>query len=148
MQTQEFGWVAYVTADDGSVLLGFPWTDHADQVLVRADSSALPVNVDESGWDDLDQGWWAHVAVEDSDVYVAETDLDAIDRLEEPYLVENAAPGVVLVNGVEVRWNVVGKLSWDEAWLLARESCRRGNPEPVGDWADERADRLVMHAES
>jgi hypothetical protein len=55
MHSEEFGWHAYVTDDEGSVLLSFPWTDHVDQILMSVDSSALPVNVNEKGWDDLDQ---------------------------------------------------------------------------------------------
>lgn len=142
--TEAFGWAAHVTGDDQLVLLSFPWTDHVDQILLNADSGQLPVNVTEEGWDDLDQGWWGRVVLEGSDVYVAQTDHDAISDLELPHRIEQSAPGIVLVNGVEVCWNVVSRRLWDEAWRLAAESCRTGTPAPVGDWADEEGRRFIV----
>jgi hypothetical protein len=142
--TEDFGWHAHVTGNDQLVLLSFPWTDHADQILLNADSAQLPVNVTDEGWDDLDQGWWGRVVLEGSDVYVAETDFDAITDSAEPHQVEKSAPGILFVNGVEVRWNVVSKRLWDEAWRRAVEACQHGNPAPVGDWADEEGRRFIV----
>ena len=141
--TEDFGWHAHVTGDDQLVLLSFPWTDHADRILLRADSAELPVKVTEEGWDDLDQGWWGHVRLGGSDVYVAETDNEITDA-EAPPRIEQSTPGLVVVNGVEVRWNVVSKRSWDEAWRRAVDSCRAGSPAPVGDWADEKCERFTI----
>jgi hypothetical protein len=142
----ELGWHAHVTDDDGEVLLSFPWTDHVDEILTKEGSSELPVEVPVEGWQDLDQGWWASVVLDGDDIYVAETDFDAIADVPEPDRIENPTPGVVLVNGVEVRWNVVSKRAWGEAWDAAREACRQGTPAPVGEWDDEPGSRIVIHA--
>jgi hypothetical protein len=45
------------------------------------------VELTEEGWDDLDQGWWGRAIVDGPDVYLAETDLEALtdlrgDRIE------------------------------------------------------------------
>jgi hypothetical protein len=138
------GWHAHVTDPDGDVLLSFPWTDHVDRILAKADPVELPVSVSEEGWDDLDQGWWGRVLLVGNDVYVAETDLDALLDVASPNRLDNPAPGVVLVDGVEVRWNVVGRQSWDEAWKQAVEACRRGGPTPVGEWEGEPGSRIVI----
>jgi hypothetical protein len=139
----DMGWSAYVTGEDGSVLLSFPWTDHVDQLLA-ADSAELPVNLSEKGWDDLDQGWWGCVLVSGPDVYVAETDFDAITDVNDPDRVEASEPGVLLVGGVEVLWNVVSRDSYDQAWQGAVEACRRGSPSPVGKWASKKQYRVLV----
>ena len=139
----DMGWSAYVTGEDGSVLLSFPWTDHVDQLLT-GDSAELPVNLTESGWDDLDQGWWGCVVVSGSDVYVAETDFDAITGVTDSDRVEPSEPGILLVGGVEVRWNVVSSDAYEQAWQEAVETSRRGNPSPVGEWASKEQYRLSV----
>jgi hypothetical protein len=140
----DMGWSAYVTGEDGSVLLSFPWTDHVDQILTRADPAELPVNLADKRWDDLDQGWWGCVLVDGPDVYLAETDHDAITDVTEPSRIEPSEPGTVLVDGVEVRWNVVIKRSYDEAWQQAVAACREGHPSPVGQWKSEDEYQVIL----
>jgi hypothetical protein len=140
----DLGWGAYVTGEDGAVLLSFPWTDHVDRILTEADSTELPVVVTEEGWDDLEQGWWGRALVVGSDVYLAETDFDAITDVSDPNRVEHSDPGVVLVDGVEVQWNVVSKDSYDRAWQQAVEACRRGDPSPTGEWASGSEGRRMV----
>ncbi len=144
----DLGWHAHVTDVDGYVLLSFPWTDHVDRILINDDPGQLPVTVPQEGWDDLDQGWWGRVMPDGSDVYVAETDFDAITEVTDQSRIENPVPGLVLVDDVEVRWHVVSRGSWDKAWTQAVEACRRGHPAPVGEWDDDSNGRLVIHESS
>jgi hypothetical protein len=139
-----FGWHAHVTSADGTVLLSFPWTDDVDELLRAEHPLELPAVVTEEGWDDLDQGWWGQVVVVGDDVYVAETDFDAILDARPPLLLRGAAPGVVHVNDVEVRWNVVNRRAWDAAWDRARRACLQGQPAPIGKWADGHGERMIV----
>jgi hypothetical protein len=140
----DMGWHACVAGEGGSVLLSFPWTDHVDQILSGVDLTQLPVNVTDKGWDDLDQGWWGRVLVDGPDVYLAETDHDAIIDVTEPSRIEPSEPGMVLVDGVEVRWNVVTRRSYDKAWQEAVAACREGHPSPVGEWKSEDEYQVVL----
>jgi hypothetical protein len=131
------GWHAHILGENGAVLLSFPWTDHVDAILTGPEPRELPVELTEEGWDDLDQGWWGRAIVHGPDVYLAETDLDAItDVLGDR--IQCQEPGIVLVDGVEVRWSCVSRVSYDAAWERAIEACRRGAPSPVGRWAEGR----------
>ena len=64
------------------------------------------------------------------DVYIAETDFDAIMEAA-PTRVVPIQPGKVYVNDVLVTWNCVGRELYDEAWRAAIKSCRRRQPSPV-----------------
>lgn len=76
----DLGWHAHVADPHGEVLLSFPWTDHVDRILKTENSTELPLKATAEGWDDLDQGWWGRVVLVGGDVYVAETELDALPR--------------------------------------------------------------------
>lgn len=55
-----FGWKAQVVGDDDEHLLGFPWTDHVNRILLGGNERGqLPVDLSAGVWDDLKQGWWA-----------------------------------------------------------------------------------------
>lgn len=144
MHSWVFGWHAHVTSPDGTVLLSFPWTDDVDELLRAEHPPELPADLTEGGWDDLEQGWWGQVVVVGEDVYVAETDFDAILEARPPLLVRAAADGVVLVNDVEVQWNVVARRAWAAAWDRARRACVDGQPAPRGKWADDQGKRLII----
>jgi hypothetical protein len=120
------------------VLLSFPWTDKANRMLAWGMPSELPVEVNEEGWDDLEQGWWARAIVAGPDLYLAETDLDEMTDVRDHSRIEYPEPGIVLVDGVPVTWNVVARKSYDLAWRHAIKSCRRFNPSPAGRWDPER----------
>jgi len=151
-QDREFGWHAYVLGEDGAVLLGFPWHDHADTSLAGsrlwrpstwfriADSFPLPLPAE--GWDDLEQGWWGSVVPDGDRVFVAETDFDEItDRpLTE---IEPREPGIVVAGGVPILWSCTPRRAWDRAWEDAIASCRRGRPSPVGSF-DPESGRFVL----
>jgi hypothetical protein len=124
---------AYVVGDEGEVLLGFPWVDRVNWLLALGWTSELPVDVGEEGWDDLEQGWWVSVLVRGPDVYLAETDFDAISDVQDASRIEYLEAGTVLVDGVVVGWNVVPRQAYDDAWRRAIRSCRRFRPSPVGE---------------
>jgi hypothetical protein len=128
-----FGTHAYVLGDDGQVLLGFPWVDRVNWLLALGWTSELPVDAGEEGWNDLEQGWWASVLVRGPDVYLAETDFDAMSDVRDASRVEYLEPGTVVVDGVEVNWNVVPRRAYHDAWRRAIRSCRRLRPSPVGE---------------
>jgi hypothetical protein len=140
------GWHCHVIGDDGAVLLGFPWTDHVDVILSGDELGELPIQLGEDGWDDLDQGWWGCVIVDGPDLYLAETDHDAISSVVDSTSLRPGGQGIVLVEGVEVRWNSVGRTRYDAAWRSAIETCRQGTPSPVGKPSDDYR-RFVFVAE-
>jgi hypothetical protein len=134
--SSELGWHAHLVGDDGDVLLSFPWVDHVNEVLA-GEAEELPTVARDDAWDDVEQGWWGWVKAEGDDVFVAETDLDALSRVSPSPTVERSAPGVVIVDEVEVRWNVVDRSRYDRAWRDAIAACRRGRPSPVCEWAPD-----------
>lgn len=138
----DLGWHAHVVGEDGCVLLSFPWIDRVDEMLTGARPCELPVEVPPEGWDDLDQGWWGRIIVDGLDLYLAETDFDAMTHVRDSNRIEYPQAGIVLVDGVEVRWNSVSKSSYQGAWRQAIEACRKGTPSPVAQWQGE--DRLVV----
>jgi hypothetical protein len=144
---RSLGWHAYLVGDDGRVLLSFPWYDHVDVALGGVSrwsfapwrllfADGPPTEVGEEGWDDLEQGWWGFVIPDGGDVYVGETDLDAITETEPPLRIACEQPGHVLVNDVLVTWNCLARNAYTEAWREAIRSCRRGRPRPVGERRD------------
>lgn len=139
----EMGWHAHVVGDEGIVLLSFPWIDRVDEILRNAEYVELPVELDEEGWYDLEQGWWGRVIVDGPDLYLAETELEAMCDIVDQQSMESPKRGVVLVDGVEVRWSCVSKAAYDAAWKQAIEACHQGAPSPVGRWAED-AHRLVL----
>jgi hypothetical protein len=123
-ETDGLGWHLAVTADGGQIL-SFPWHDSVDELL-RSSPTRFPVSADET-WEDLDQGWWASVVPCDDDVYLAESDLDALFSVTDstPALVRL---GLVEVGGVPVTWHRVDKSEYARAWATAIETCRSGGP--------------------
>ena len=143
---QPFGWHCYVVGDDGAVLLDFPWTDHVDEILSGDVRVELPIQLDDEGWDDLDQSWWGRVIVDGPNLYLAQTDFDAISSVVDPTIQHVLGHGIVVVEGVEVRWNSVGRAQYDAAWRKAIEACRHGTPSPTGNVSDDHR-RFLLAAE-
>lgn len=120
---RDMGWHAQILGDDNEYLLGFPWHDNIDETL-RADPSSLPINLEDERWDDLEQGWWAVVIPVESWVYLAETDLDALVKVEDAPKIVCHTPGIVHVDGVEVRWARAARHSYEAAWSAAAARVR------------------------
>jgi hypothetical protein len=121
----EFGWHAHLVGDDDEHLLGFPWHDHVEKMLLARRGGGLPIDL-AGAWDDLEQGWWASAIPAGSRVYLAETDFDElVDKAREPSNISRTGPGKVSVDGVEVRWNSVPRVAYDQAWERAIGRFRR-----------------------
>jgi len=137
-------WQAHLVSTDGEVLLAFPWHDHADRILLASASGELPTQADEEAWDARVEGWWAWVKADGPHVYVAECDGDEIDRIRRAHKLEHCSPGLVAVDNVEFSWNRVPRVAYDRAWQDAIDTCRTGQPSPVGEWISEApADRRL-----
>ena len=78
----------------------------------------LPVDLSEGEWDDLEQGWWARVIATGGEVYIAETDFDALLDASERTLAL-VRPGLVTAGDVEIRWSRVQRNVYDDAWRRA-----------------------------
>jgi len=130
-------WQAHLVSTDGEVLLAFPWHDHADRLLLRPGNRELPIHADEEVWDAMVEGWWAWVKADGPHVYVAECDGDQIDRIRRRPKLEHRSPGLVAVDNVEFSWSRVPRVAYDRAWQDAIDTCRSGQPSPVGEWISE-----------
>jgi hypothetical protein len=124
--SEELGWGAELVGDAGQHLLGFPWYDHVDEMLLAPDSE-LPPDIESGAWDDIEQSWCASIRVEGDDVYIAEA-FDDISGVDDPKQVVRRRPGVVVVGTVEIFWNRVSKSAYDDAWREAIERVRGGLP--------------------
>ncbi len=133
-------WQAHLVSTDGEVLLAFPWHDQADRILLRSDHVALPIQADEAVWDALEEGWWAWVKADGPHVYLAECDGDELDRIRRTRKLEHRSPGLVAVDNVQFSWNRVPRVAYDRAWQDAIDTCRAGQPSPVGEWISEASD--------
>ena len=133
-------WQAHVVSADGQVLLAFPWYDHADRILLRSEKGKFPIQADEEAWNALEQGWWVWVKADGAHVYLAECDGDEIDRIRHARKLEHRSPGLVAVDNVEFSWNRVPRVAYDRAWQDAIDTCRAGQPSPVGEWISESSD--------
>jgi hypothetical protein len=140
----ETNWHAHLVSTDGEVLLAFPWHDHADRILlgsekefpIRADE-AFPIQADEQRWESRDEGWWAWVKADGAHVYLAGCDADEIQHIRRVRKLELRGRGLVAVDNVEFHWNRVPRVAYDRAWQDAIDTCRAGQPSPVGEWASE-----------
>ena len=130
-------WQAHLVSTEGDVLLAFPWHDHADRILLGREHGEFPIHADEEAWDALVEGWWAWVKADGRHVYVAECDGDAIPRIRHARKLEHRGPGLVAVDHVEFSWNRVPRVAYDRAWQDAIDTCRAGQPSPVGEWISE-----------
>ena len=130
-------WQAHLVSTDGEVLLAFPWQDHADRLLLGPGSRELPIHADEEVWDALVEGWWAWVKADGPHVYLAECDGDELGRIRRSRRLEHRSPGLVAVDNVEFSWNRVPRVAYDRAWQDAIDTCRVGQPSPVGEWISE-----------
>jgi hypothetical protein len=137
-------WQAHLVSTDGEVLLAFPWHDHADRILLGPENAELPIQADEEVWDALVEGWWAWVKADGPHVYVAECDGDELGRIRHARKLEHRSPGLVAVDNVEFSWSRVPRVAYDRAWQDAIDTCRAGQPSPVGEWVSEApADRRL-----
>jgi hypothetical protein len=118
-QSEDFGWGAELLGDGGDHLIGFPWYDHVEQMLLDPEGGELPPDLSTGRWDDLEQGWWASMLVEEADVYIAEADLGALLDVKNPADLALVRPGVVSVAGVAVLWNRVPRDAYEHAWARA-----------------------------
>jgi hypothetical protein len=141
--SSELGWHAHVVGDDGDVLLSFPWVDHVDRLLA-GEAEELPTVARTDAWDDLEQGWWGWVKAEGDEVFVAETDFDDLSRVSTSPRLERRAPGVVIVDGVEVRWSMVDRSRYDRAWRDAIAGCQRARPAPTCEWVTDSYRRVRL----
>jgi hypothetical protein len=124
-RSEYFGWGAKLVGDADDHLIGFPWYDHVDQMLLDPDGGELPPDLSSGEWDDLEQGWWASIRLEGAAVYLAEADFDALLGVEDPADRSLVRRGVVSVGGVEVLWNRVPRVAYERAWVRA---CDRFQP--------------------
>jgi hypothetical protein len=122
----ELGWGAELVGDEGQHLLGFPWHDRVDEMLLAPDSE-LPPDIERGAWDDVEQSWWASIRVDAGNVYIAET-FDDIARLDDPKQIVRGRPGVVFVGTAKLFWNRLLKPTYDDVWREAIERVRRGLP--------------------
>ena len=130
-------WQAHLVSTEGDVLFAFPWHDHADRILLGRENGEFPIQADEQVWDALVEGWWAWVKADGQHVYVAECDGDEIHRIRHARKLEHRSPGLVAVDSVEFSWNRVPRVAYDRAWQDAIDTCRVGQPSPVGEWISE-----------
>jgi len=133
-------WQAHLVSTDGEVLLAFPWHDHADRSLLRSENVGFPIHADEEVWDAVNEGWWALVKADGPHVYLAECNGDEIGRIRHARKLEHRSPGLVAVDNVEFTWNRVPRVAYDRAWQDAIDTCRAGQPSPVGEWISEAPD--------
>ena len=124
-------WQAHLASTDGDVLLAFPWHDNADRILLGPREGD---QADEEAWDALEEGWWGWVKADGPHVYLAECDGDMIDRIRRTRKLEHRSPGLVAVGDVEFSWSRVPRVAYDRAWQDAIDTCRAGQPSPLGEW--------------
>jgi hypothetical protein len=122
----ELGWHAQIVGDEEEHLLGFPWHDHVDKMLLAPSAPELPMDLAAGAWDDVEQGWWASAIPVGPRVYLAEANFDElVDNVEDSSNISHKRPGVVSVDGVDVLWNCVPRDAYDEAWHAAIARFRR-----------------------
>jgi hypothetical protein len=138
-------WQAHLVSTDGDVLLAFPWHDHADQTLLRPHGAGFPTQADEEGWEARQEGWWAWVKADGPQVYVAECDGDAIEHIRRVHKRAHRGPGLVAIDGVDFSWNRVPRVAYDRAWQDAIDTCRAGQPSPIGQWISDAPDDRKLH---
>jgi hypothetical protein len=119
LSQDELGWYAHLVGDDDEHLLGFPWHDHLDEILIARDARSLPIDLTAGSWDDVEQGWWATVIPAGSRFYLAEANFDELVDNVVAGSITRKQPGVVTVDGVDVRWNCISRAGYDEAWSRA-----------------------------
>lgn len=127
-KSEEFGWGAELMGEQQQHVLGFPWYDHVDEMLLDP-CAELPPDISGGAWDDLEQGWWASIVVDGADVYIAEANLEDIIDLAHPPTITEQRPGVVAVDGAQVFWNRLPKSVYDRAWDRAIERVLGGLPD-------------------
>jgi len=118
--SDELGWHAHLVGDEQAYLLGFPWYDNVDAILLAREARQLPLDLDEGAWDDIEQGWWASVIPVGPWVFLAEANFDElVDLVRDPENMASPTPGVVTVDGVEIRWSRVDRNAYNRAWSRA-----------------------------
>ena len=139
-------WHAHLVSGDGELLLGFPWHDHADRILLGVEQRAFPIQADEEAWEAHEEGWWAWVKADGAYVYLAACDGDELKRIRRARKLDHRGPGLVTVDNVEFSWNRVPRVAYEGAWQDAIDTCRAGQPSPVGTWDSEVSDRVRLLA--
>ena len=137
-------WQAHLVSTDGRVLLAFPWHDNADRILLGPRSREFPVHADDEAWDALEEGWWGWVKADGPHVYIAECNGDEIEHIRRTRKAKHPAPGLVSVGNVEFSWSRVPRVAYDRAWQDAIDTCRAGQPSPVGEWISNAPDDRRM----
>jgi hypothetical protein len=138
-------WQAHVVSTDGDVLLAFPWHDHADQALLRSHGAEFPTQADEEGWEARREGWWAWVKADGPQVYIAECDGDEVENIRRVHKRAQRCPGLVAIDDVDFSWNRVPRVAYDRAWQDAIDTCRAGQPSPIGQWISDAPDDRRLH---
>jgi hypothetical protein len=139
-------WHAHLVSADGELLLAFPWHDHADRILLGFERGKLPIHADEEAWEAQEAGWWAWVKADGPYVYLAGCDRDELGRIRRVHKLERRGPGRVAVDKVEFTWNRVPRIAYEGAWHDAIDTCRAGQPSPVGTWVSEVSDKVRLLA--
>ena len=119
------------------MLLAFPWHDNADRILLGPQKRGFSHPRRRRGMGRPGGGWWAWVKADGPRVYVAECDGDRIHSIRRTRKLEQRSPGLVAVGNVEFSWSRVPRVAYDRAWQDAIDTCRAGQPSPVGEWISE-----------
>jgi hypothetical protein len=139
-------WHAHLVSTDGELLLAFPFHDHADRVLLEAESGSFPIRAREEVWEAEEEGWWAWVKASGPYVFLAGCDRDDLPRIHHTRKLELRSGGLVTVDSVAFSWHRVPVVAYNQAWEDAVDTCRAGQPSPIGEWASESSDRVRLLA--
>ena len=139
-------WHAHLVSTDGELLLAFPFHDHADDILLGGERWKLPTHAEEEAWECEEEGWWAWVKASGPYVYLAGCDRDDLPRIRHTRKLELRSPGLVAVDNVEFSWHRVPTIAYNQAWEDAVDTCRAGQPSPIGEWASASSDRVRLLA--
>jgi hypothetical protein len=92
--SDELGWHAHLVGDEQAYLLGFPWYDHVEAMLLARGARRVPLDLDEGAWDVIEPGWWASVIPVGPWVFLAEANFDElVDWVRDPEKISVADPG-------------------------------------------------------
>ncbi len=129
-ENKRFGWLATLIGDDDELVMGFNWS-HVDEMLLGTRRNQLPFPF-RGHWSDIEEGCYSEISAEGPDVYFLEVDPDEVPRIKDPERMERGEPGLVLIDGVEVRWQKVARELYDDAWSRAVAVCRAKLPRKAG----------------
>jgi hypothetical protein len=107
---------------DGEPLMTFPFAADLHAMAVdRARWDAVPPSpLPDSGWHDVDEGWWAWLVVHDRWVFGAQTEFDAaMDAMSSHVPLAWSASGRAELGEAPISWFRVARSAWEDAWRLA-----------------------------